>query len=85
MGAHNHLTRDVEVDDSIETVEDVPDDYTLITGSFEVQKVLDHCGYVHGECTGVGLLVRTDEGAYTDVLAFEGNVPYLYKSVERIR
>jgi hypothetical protein len=84
-------------------VEDVPDNYTLITGSFEVQHVLAQCGYKHGERTGVGLFVRTndgvasrgdsgvgiskkaDDGAYTDVLAFEGCVPRLRKSVERIK
>jgi hypothetical protein len=66
-------------------VEDVPDNYTLITGSFEVQHVLGQCGYEHGERTGVGLFVRTNDGAYTDVLAFEGCVPRLRKSVERIK
>ena len=58
-------------------------DYTLVTGAFEVQQILSHAGYSDDELTGVGLFVRSENGEYTDIFSFVGNVPYLHKRLTR--
>jgi len=72
--------------DPIETVGDVPndDEWALVTGAHERDRVLEHVGEDPDDWSHVGLFVRVGEGEYTDVLAFAGNTPYLQKSVTRI-
>ena len=62
---------------------DGDNDYILVTGSFEVQEILSHAGYSHGELTGVGLFVRSEHGEYTDIFSFVGNTAYLHKRLTR--
>lgn len=70
--------------ETINTVKDVPDDYTLVTGTYERNTVLTHIGEDISDWAHGSLFVRTGEGEYTDVLFFAGNTPYLRKGVTRI-
>lgn len=83
MGADNHPTVDMidQIDDSINYVSDVPDDYTLVTDSQEITAIMDHIG--SDEQVGI-LFVKTANGDYTDVLATWGCVPMHHKPVRRI-
>jgi len=68
----------------IYTVADVPTDYTLLENHESVMHVFEHIDvdtekYRHG-----GMFVRTEDGEYTDVLWFNGVVPYLHKSITRL-
>lgn len=68
----------------IETVADVPDEYSLVVGAYERDQILEHANvdpddYSHGQ-----LFVTTDEGEYDNILFFPGQTPYLDKDVTRI-
>jgi hypothetical protein len=69
----------------IQTVADMPEDYSLITGSHERNHVLKHIGETPEDWSHGSLFVTTLEGEYDNVLFFSGNVPYLHKDVTRIR
>jgi hypothetical protein len=72
------------MEQKITTVGKVPEDYTLLQNHDSVMHVLDHIDvdaedYRHGH-----MFVRTQNGEYTDVLWFNGVVPYLHKSITRL-
>jgi hypothetical protein len=72
------------MEQDINTIADVPDDYLLLENHDSVMSVLDHIDvdpedYRHGH-----MFIRTQDGEYTDVLWYDATVPYLHKSVMRL-
>jgi hypothetical protein len=70
--------------EDITTVADVPESYSLITGSHERDVVLSHVGIEADDYSHGSLFVDTNSGEYTDVLFFSGNVPRLSKDITRL-
>ena len=64
------------------------DDLILITDSQEVQVILSDLNFFAHEDDHLldfdGLFVSIQDGAYADIFAFEGVVPYLWKEIFRI-
>lgn len=57
-------------------------DLVLITDSQNVADILESIGEFNCMNDGVGLLVKAEDGEYTEIYQFVG-VPYLYKTVWR--
>lgn len=76
-----------EEPEEIETVADVPngDGWGMVSGSHEVNSILEHIGEDLEDWSHGSLFVRVSDGEYTDVLFYSGNTPYLNKMVTRIR
>jgi len=64
------------------------DDLILITDSQEVQAIFSDLNYFALEDYHLldfnGLFVSIQDGAYVDIFAFDGIVPYLWKAIFRI-
>jgi len=64
------------------------DDLILITDSQEVQAILSDLNFFAHEDDHLldfdGLFVSIQDGAFADIFAFKGNVPYLWKDIFRI-
>lgn len=70
---------------TIDTVKDIPENYTLVTESHERDQILEHIGENPEGWSHGSLFVLVENAEYTDVLFFAGNVPYLYKNVTRVK
>jgi hypothetical protein len=70
-----------------DTVRDIPDKgpWELVTGSHERDHIIRHIGKDPSDYAHMGLFVKVVNGDYQEVLAFAGNVPYLYKRVTRVK
>lgn len=68
-------------------VRDIPngDGWSIVSGSHECAHVLEHIGEAPEDWSHGSLFVRTEDGDYTDVVFFAGNVPYLDKFVTVLR
>jgi hypothetical protein len=68
------------------TVSDIPDKgpWELVTGSHEKAHIIRHIGKDPEDYAHMGLFVKVENADYTEVWAFSGNVPYLYKRVSRV-
>ena len=63
-------------------------DLILITDSQEVETVLNDLNYPSSDEEAPmdfgGLFVALQDGDYSDILAYEGTIPYLYKDLWKI-
>lgn len=72
--------------DTIGRFQDYPENkyYTLVTDTQDVEAIWDEFGNDPTVTDFGGFLVKVGEGEYKDVLGFQGNVPWDYKSLYRI-
>jgi hypothetical protein len=69
---------------TVDTVADIPESLTLVTGQYEVQETLDLAGVEPPSDRRGSLFVDTAHGSYTRIYWFPGHVPYVYKPVTRL-
>jgi hypothetical protein len=58
-------------------------DLTLVTNSQDVEQAYYYMGMPPKQ--GMSLFVKIEDGEYSEVYEFEGEVPFLNKSVEQIK
>ncbi len=58
------------------------DDLDLITDSQDVEETLTQLGLPFAN---IGLFVKVVDGELTEIYAFDGTIPYLYKGLEKLR
>lgn len=69
---------------TVETVADVPEGLTLVTGAHETQEILELAGVSDQVDRRGSVFVGTSQGEYSDIYWFPGCVPYLSKPVRKL-